>query len=203
MDAALRKQRVMAENDQRITDAISATITETVDREQSRLRNFIRRRVADREDAEDILQDVFYELVEAYRLMKPVEQVTAWLFRVARNRITDLFRSKQRAALRGGSGAITDEGEMLQLEEFLPSPDAGPDALYVRSVLFEELDAAIDELPEEQREVFVAHELMGQSFKELSSETGVSVNTLLSRKHYAVVYLRERLQAIHDEFTKT
>lgn len=203
MEAALRKQRVMAENDQRISDAISATITETVDREQSRLRNFIRKRVADQEEAEDILQDVFYELVEAYRLMKPVEQVTAWLFRVARNRITDLFRSKQRAALRGGSGTVTDEGEMLQLEDLLPSPDAGPDALYARSVLFDELDAAIDELPEEQREVLVAHELMGQSFKELSSETGVSVNTLLSRKHYAVLYLRERLQAIHDEFTKT
>jgi RNA polymerase sigma factor (sigma-70 family) len=203
MDAVLRKQRVMAENDQGISDAISATITDTVDREQSRLRNFIRRRVADQEDAEDILQDVFYELVEAYRLMKPVEQVTAWLFRVARNRITDLFRSKQRAALRAGSGTVTDEGEMLELEEFLPSPDAGPDALYARSVLLDELDAALDELPEDQREVFVAHELMGQSFKELSAETGVSVNTLLSRKHYAVLYLRERLQEIHDEFTKT
>jgi RNA polymerase sigma factor (sigma-70 family) len=203
MDAALRKQRVMAEHDQRLSDAISATITDTVDREQSRLRNFIRRRVADQEEAEDILQDVFYELVEAYRLMKPVEQVTSWLFRVARNRITDLFRSKQRAALRGGSGTVTDEGEMLQLEEFLPSPDAGPDALYARSVLIDELEAALDELPEEQREAFVAHELMGQSFKELSSETGVSVNTLLSRKHYAVQYLRERLQEIHDEFTNT
>jgi|SRR5580658_1157642 RNA polymerase sigma factor (sigma-70 family) len=194
MHAALRKQWAMAEQDQRISEAIK--------REQSRLHNFIRRRVADREDAEDILQDVFYELVEAYRMMKPVEQVTAWLFRVARNRITDLFRKKTREALRSEPAPITENGEMLQLEELLPSPDAGPEALYARSVLLEELEAALDELPEEQREVFVAHELMGYSFKELAAETGLSVNTLLSRKHYAVLYLRERLQAIHDEFLK-
>jgi RNA polymerase sigma factor (sigma-70 family) len=194
MHAALRKQWAMAEQDQRISEAIK--------REQSRLHNFIRRRVADREDAEDILQDVFYELVEAYRMMKPVEQVTAWLFRVARNRITDLFRKKTREALRSEPAPITENGEILQLEELLPSPDAGPEALYARSVLLEELEAALDELPEEQREVFVAHELMGYSFKELAAETGLSVNTLLSRKHYAVLYLRERLQAIHDEFLK-
>jgi len=194
MDEALGRQWAMAEQDQRISEAIV--------REQSRLRNFIRRRVADREDAEDVLQDVFYELVEAYRLMKPVEQVTAWLFRVARNRITDLFRRKRREALRSEPAAITANGETLQLEDLLPSPDAGPEAAYAQSVLLEELDAALDELPEEQREVFVAHELMGYSFKELAAQTGVSVNTLLSRKHYAVVYLRERLQAIHDEFTK-
>jgi RNA polymerase sigma factor (sigma-70 family) len=194
MDEALGRQWAMAEQDQRISEAIV--------REQSRLRNFIRRRVADREDAEDVLQDVFYELVEAYRLMKPVEQVTAWLFRVARNRITDLFRRKRREALRSEPAAITENGETLQLEDLLPSPDAGPEAAYAQSVLLEELDAALDELPEEQREVFVAHELMGYSFKELAAQTGVSVNTLLSRKHYAVVYLRERLQAIHDEFTK-
>jgi|SRR5208282_790783 len=194
MDEALGRQWAMAEQDQRISEAIV--------REQSRLRNFIRRRVADREDAEDVLQDVFYELVEAYRLMKPVEQVTAWLFRVARNRITDLFRRKRREALRSEPAAITENGETLQLEDLLPSPDAGPEAAYAQSVLLEELDAALDELPEEQRDVFVAHELMGYSFKELAAQTGVSVNTLLSRKHYAVVYLRERLQAIHDEFTK-
>ncbi len=193
MDEALR-QWAMAEQDQRIFEAI--------EREQSRLRNFIRRRVADREDAEDILQDVFYELVEAYRVMKPVEQVTAWLFRVARNRITDLFRRKKREALRNGLAAIAEDGEMLQLEELLPSPDAGPDAAYVRSVLLEELDAALDELPDEQREVFIAHELMGYSFKELAGQTGLGVNTLLSRKRYAVLHLRERLRAIHDEFTK-
>ena len=194
MDEALGRQWAMAEQDQRISEAIV--------REQSRLRNFIRRRVADREDAEDVLQDVFYELVEADRLMKPVEQVTAWLFRVARNRITDLFRRKRREALRSEPAAITENGETLQLEDLLPSPDAGPEAAYAQSVLLEELDAALDELPEEQRDVFVAHELMGYSFKELAAQTGVSVNTLLSRKHYAVVYLRERLQAIHDEFTK-
>jgi len=194
MDQALRRQWAMAEQDQRISEAI--------EREQSRLRNFIRRRVADREDAEDVLQDVFYELVEAYRLMKPVEQVTAWLFRVARNRIIDLFRRKSREALRNQPPAVTEDGETLPLEELLPSLDAGPDAVYARSVLLEELDAALDELPEEQREVFVAHELLGYSFKELAAQTGLSVNTLLSRKHYAVLYLRERLQAIHDEFTK-
>jgi len=194
MDVALRKRWAMAEQDQRISEAI--------DREQSRLRNFIRRRVADREDAEDVLQDVFYELVEAYRLMKPVEQVTAWLFRVARNRITDLFRRRQREALRDQPPAATENGGMLQLEDLLPSPDAGPDAAYARGVLLEELDAALDELPDEQREAFIGHELKGYSFKELAAQTGVSVNTLLSRKHYAVLHLRRRLQAIHDEFTK-
>jgi len=194
MDEALRRQWAMTKQDQRISEAI--------EREQSRLRNFIRRRVADREDAEDVLQDVFYELVEAYRMMKPVEQVTAWLFRVARNRITDLFRRKQREALRSEPATIAENGETLQLEDLLPSPDAGPEAAYGRSVLLEELDAALDELPEEQREIFIADELMGYSFKEIAAQTGVSVNTLLSRKHYAVVYLRERFQAIHDEFTK-
>ncbi len=195
MDEALRDQWAMAKQDQRISEAI--------DREGTRLRNFIRRRVADREDAEDILQDVFYELVEAYRMMKPVEQVTAWLFRVARNRITDLFRRKTREASRNQPPPIADTGETLQLEDWLPSPDAGPEAAYARNVLLEELDAALDELPDEQREVFIAHELMGYSFKEIAAETGVSVNTLLSRKHYAVLHLRERLQAIHDEFLKT
>ena len=194
MDEALKTRWPMAEQDQRISEA--------VDREQARLRNFIRRRVADQSDAEDILQDVFYELVEAYRMMKPVEQVTAWLFRVARNRITDLFRRKKREA-RSEPSAITEDGESLPWEDLLPSPDAGPQAAFARSVLLEELDAALDELPEEQREVFIAHELMGYSFKELAAQSGVSVNTLLSRKHYAVVHLRQRLQAIYDEFTKS
>jgi RNA polymerase sigma factor (sigma-70 family) len=193
MDAAL-KQWAMTDQDQRISEAI--------ERDESRLRNFIRRRVPDREDAEDVLQDVFYELVEAYRLMKPVEQVTAWMFGVARNRITDLFRKKTREALRTASAVMTEDREVLQLEELLPSPDAGPEALYARGVLLEEMDAALDELPEEQREVFIAHELLGQSFKEIAARTGVSVNTLLSRKHYAVLHLRERLQAIRDEFLK-
>jgi RNA polymerase sigma factor (sigma-70 family) len=194
MDEALRKQLTMAEQDQRLS--------ETIDRERNRLRNFIRRRVTDQGDAEDVLQDVFSELVEAYRLMRPVEQVTAWLFRVARNRITDLFRAKGREALRNEPAAITEEGELLQWEDLLPSPDAGPDAVYARNVLLEELDAALDELPDEQREVFIAHEMLGYSFKELAAQTGVSVNTLLSRKHYAVQYLRRRLQAVYDEFTK-
>jgi RNA polymerase sigma factor (sigma-70 family) len=194
MDEALRKQWMMAEQDQRISEAI--------DREQNRLRNFIRRRVADQGDAEDVLQDVFSELVEAYRMMKPVEQVTAWLFRVARNRITDLFRARRREALRTEPAAIAEEGEVLQWEDLLPSPDGGPEAAYARTVLLEELDAAFDELPDEQREVFIAHELLGYSFKELAEAAGISMNTLLSRKHYAVQHLRRRLQAVYDEFTK-
>ena len=194
MDEALRKRWPMADQDQRISEAIS--------REQLRLRNFIRKRVADREDAEDILQEVFYELVEAYRMMKPVEQVTAWLFRVARNRITDLFRKRSREAHNSEGEEFTDEAESFLLEDLLPSSDAGPEAAYTRSVLLAELDEALDELPAEQREVFVAHELMGYTFKELAAESGVSVNTLLSRKHYAVLHLRQRLQAIYDEFIR-
>ena len=177
-------------------------ISEVVNREQSRLRNFIRRRVPDPGDAEDILQDVFYELVEANRLLMPIEHVTGWLYRVARNRIIDLFRKKRPESLSESAGALGDDDEWLNLEELLPSPDAGPEALYARGVLLDELELALDELPEEQRDVFVAHELEGRSFKEMSAETGVSVNTLLSRKRYAVLHLRERLQRIYDEFTK-
>ena len=178
------EETLTIEQDQRISEA--------VEREQHRLRNFIRKRVPGEGDVEDILQDVFYELVEAYRLMKPVEQVGAWLFRVARNRITDFFRKKKPEQL--------DDGEAFALEDLLPSPDAGPEAAYARSVLLEEIDAALGELPEEQRDVFIAHEIQGRSFKELAAETGLSVNTLLSRKHYAVLHLRERLQAIYDEW---
>ena len=193
MDEALRKQWMMAEQDQRIS--------ETIAREKTRLRNFIRKRVADQADAEDILQQVFYELVETYRLMKPIEQVGAWLFRVARNRITDLFRKKKPELLMN-EPAGTEDGEVLTLEELLPSPDAGPEAAYARTLLLDELEDALEELPEEQREVFLAHEIEGRSFKELAVETGLSVNTLLSRKHYAVLHLRERLRAVYDEFTK-
>ena len=193
MDGALRKQWMMVQQDQQISEAI--------ERERPRLRNFIRRRVPDQSDAEDILQEVFFELVEAYRMMKPLEQVTAWLFRVARNRITDLFRSKKREASKEPA-VTTEDGETLEWEDLLPAPDAGPESAYARSVLLEEMDAALDELPEEQREVFVAHELLGYSFKELAEQTGVSVNTLLSRKHYAVLHLRERLQSIYDDFRK-
>ena len=181
------------EQDQRISDV--------VEREQSRLRNFIRRRVPDPRDAEDILQDVFYELVEANRLLMPIEHITGWLFRVARNRITDLFRKKRPESFRDTLVADEDD-EALHLEDLLPSPDAGPEALYVRNVLLDELELALDELPEEQRGAFVAHELEGRSFKEMAAKTGVSVNTLLSRKRYAVLHLRERLRSIYDEFTK-
>ena len=177
-------------------------ISEVVKREQSRLRNFIRRRVPDPRDAEDILQDVFYELVEANRLLMPIEHVTGWLFRVARNRIADLFRKKKPESFSDTAAAGDDDDEPLQFEDLLPSPDAGPEALYARSVLLEELELAVDELPQEQREVFVGHELEGRSFKQMAAETGVSVNTLLSRKRYAVLHLRERLQNIYDEFRK-
>jgi RNA polymerase sigma factor (sigma-70 family) len=176
-------------------------ISEVVTREQSRLRNFIRRRVPDPRDAEDILQDVFYELVEANRLLMPIEHVTGWLFRVARNRITDLFRKKKPESFSDATVA-SDEDEPLYLEDLLPSADAGPDAVFARNVLLEAIEMALEELPEEQREVFVAHEVEGLSFKEIAAETGVSVNTLLSRKRYAVLRLRERLQSIYDEFTK-
>ncbi|HLJ25370.1 MAG TPA: RNA polymerase sigma factor [Candidatus Angelobacter sp.] len=176
-------------------------ITETLEREQARLRNFIRRRVADRGDAEDILQEVFFEFVEAYRLLKPIEQAGAWLFRVARNRIIDLFRKRRPGSL-SDPVAVDEDGEALLLEDLLPSPEGGPEAIYARKVLLEELDNALDELPEDQRQIFIAHEIEGRSFKELAAETGLSVNTLLSRKHYAVLHLRRRLQAIHQEFTK-
>jgi RNA polymerase sigma factor (sigma-70 family) len=193
MDEALRKQWMMAEQDDRISEAI--------DRDKTRLRNFIRRRVADPSDAEDILQEVFYELVETYRLMKPIEQVGAWLFRVARNRITDLFRKRKPEASTNDPVA-EEEGEFLTLEDLLPSRDAGPEAAYARTVLLAELEDALEELPDEQREVFLAHEIESRSFKDLAAETGLSVNTLLSRKHYAVIHLRERLRAVYDEFTK-
>jgi RNA polymerase sigma factor (sigma-70 family) len=176
-------------------------ISEVVKREGSRLRNFIRRRVADPRDVEDVLQDVFYRLVEANRLLMPIEHVTGWLFRVARNRITDLFRKKKPESF-SDTAVEGEEGELLQIEDLLPSPDAGPEALYFRNLILDELELALDELPDEQREVFIAHELEGRSFKELADETGVSVNTLLSRKRYAVLHLRERLQSIYDEFTK-
>jgi RNA polymerase sigma factor (sigma-70 family) len=177
-------------------------ISEIVAEQRSRLRNFIRRRVPDPADAEDIVQEVFYELVEANRLLMPIEHVTGWLFRVARNRITDLFRKKRPESF--SDAAVEDEdGELPHVEDLLPSPDAGPEALYIRNLLLDELELALDELPDEQREVFVAHEVEGRSFKEMSVESGVSVSTLLSRKRYAVLHLRERLRSIYDEFWKT
>jgi RNA polymerase sigma factor (sigma-70 family) len=182
----------MGREDERISEAIA--------RDRPRLARFIRSRVPDPLDAEDILQDVFYELVEAYRMMRPVEQVTAWLFRVARNRITDLFRRRARDA--DPASAIALDDEEVALADLLPSPDAGPEAAFARTVLLEELYEALEELPEEQREVFVAHELEGYSFRDLADRTGVGVNTLLSRKHYAILHLRERLQAIYDDSMK-
>lgn len=174
-------------------------IAEVVAEERPRLRSFIRRRISNDADADDLLQDVFFELVEAYRLLTPIDFVTGWLFRVARNRITDFFRKKR-------PGAFSDEmlededGEMLDICDMLPSPDAGPDALYLRGILLDELNVALADLPAEQREAFLAHEMEGRSFKELSAESGVSVNTLLSRKRYAVLHLRRRLQRIYHEF---
>jgi RNA polymerase sigma factor (sigma-70 family) len=193
MEAAPNIEWIMAEQDRRIS--------QTVKTEGSRLRNFIRKRVPDPADVEDILQDVFYRLVEANRLMMPIEHVTGWLFQVARNRITDLFRKKQPENF-SDLTAFDEEGELADFEDLLPSPNAGPEALYARKLLLKELEHALDELPEEQREVFVAHEFEGRSFKEMADENDVSVNTLLSRKRYAVLYLRKRLQRVYDEFTK-
>src|ERR1700684_1529087 len=193
MNQELSMSEMVDEQDHRISEAIA--------QEQARLRNFIRRRVPDRSDAEDILQDVFYELVEAYRLMKPIEQVGAWMFRVARNRITDLFRKKRPESLQDQPVSLMDS-ELFTFEELLPSPDGGPAAAYTRSVLVDALESALDELPAEQLEVFIAHEIEGRSFKDLAAETGVGVNTLISRKHYAVIHLRERLRSIYDEFNR-
>jgi RNA polymerase sigma factor (sigma-70 family) len=176
-------------------------ISQLVTKEQGRLRSFIRRRVPDPDDAEDILQEVFFELVEAYRLMKPIENAGAWLFRVARNRIIDGFRKKKPERL-SDMAAITDNGEEISLEELLPSPEVGPDAAYARALLMDAIEDALEELPEEQREVFIANEFEGRSFKELAAETGVSINTLLSRKRYAMLHLQRRLEKIRADFMK-
>jgi RNA polymerase sigma factor (sigma-70 family) len=175
-------------------------ITEVVTREQGRLKNFIRKWVMDEADVEDVLQDVFYELLEAQRMMTPLRQASAWMYRVAKNRITDLFRRRHADALRLNlfDGPLDDE--VRSLEEWLPSRDSGPEAAYARRLLLEELDAALEELPKEQSAVFIAHELEGRSFKELAEQTGLSVNTLLSRKRYAVLHLRQRLRAIYEDY---
>jgi RNA polymerase sigma factor (sigma-70 family) len=195
MDARLDASWRMAEDNRSLADTFA--------QESARLRNFVRRRVADAGDAEDILQDVFYELVEARRMLRPIEQVGAWLFRVARHRIVDLMRRRRtRGVATGHDPAAGDEGLEDSIEDWLPSPDAGPEAAYARGLLLEALDDALDELPAAQRSVFIAHELEGRSFKDLAAETGVGVNTLLARKRYAVLHLRRRLQAIHDEFVE-
>jgi len=195
MEGILTSDGVTAEQDGRLSDVIA--------REQVRLRRFIRARVRSDSDAEDIFQEVFYELVDAYRLTKPLEQVGAWLFRVARNRITDLFRRRRSNSAESAQIQPVSDAEVPHWEDLLPSPDAGPDAVYVHKLLLEELDAALDELPEEQRHVFIAHELEGRSFTDLSEATGVGLNTLLSRKRYAVLYLRRRLQSIYSEYGGT
>lgn len=193
MKNAVSLEEMSLEQDQRISQVVT--------REQSRLRNFIRRRVPDREDAEDILQEVFYELVEATRLLMPIEHITGWLFSVARNRITDVFRRKKPMEF-GENAAVDDHAEMLGIEALLVSPEAGPEKAYINSLLIDELEIALNELSEEQREVFIAHEFEGRTFKELAAETGISVNTLLSRKRYAVLHLRRHLQDIYDEFIR-
>ncbi|HSP17650.1 MAG TPA: RNA polymerase sigma factor [Thermoanaerobaculia bacterium] len=181
----------MSEQDRQLSESIAEA--------RPRLLNFIRRRVPDPSDVEDILQEVFYELVEANRLLMPIDHMAGWLFRVARNRITDLFR-KNKPETFSDTAVVDEDGQVLQIEDLLPSPEAGPEAVYIRHVLLDELEIALGELPDEQRDVFIAHELEGRSFKELSAENGVNVNTLLSRKRYAVLHLRERLQSIYYEF---
>jgi RNA polymerase sigma factor (sigma-70 family) len=176
-------------------------IADVVRREQSRLRHFIRRRVGNAQDVEDVLQDVFAELVEANRRLMPIEHVTGWLFRVARNRITDLFRRKQPDHF-GDAVVAADDGEWLRVEDLLPSQDAGPEVAHARQMLVQELQRALGELPVEQRRVFVAHEIEGRSFKQIAAETGTNVNTLLARKRYAVLHLRERLQRAFDELRR-
>jgi len=176
-------------------------VYEELERERPRLRNWIRRRLADPSEVEDVLQDVFFELVQVDRLLSPIEDVGAWLYRVARNRITDLFRKKRPEAL-ADQVITTHTGEALALEDLLPSPEAGPEASYARGILIEELADSIEALPAEQREVFLAHEIEGLSFREISALTGTSVNTLLARKRYAALQLRRRLQVIYEEFAE-
>jgi RNA polymerase sigma factor (sigma-70 family) len=191
MTATLALDALMTEQNLRIA--------ETLARERGRLANFIRQRVQDPAEAEDILQDVFFQFIEAYRLPEPIEQAGAWLYRVARNRIIDRFRKKKELPLPQAPDGSDDE---RWLENALPAADAGPEAAYARSILLDEIHAALDELPDEQREAFVGHELEGRSFKELAARSGVNINTLLARKRYAVLHLRGRLQAIYDEFNR-
>ena len=171
-------------------------IADLIQREQGKLRNFIRKWLPEEADVEDVLQDVFYELVEAQRLVTPLRQTAAWMYRVARNRITDLFR--RRSAERRRAPAWDDPE--ASLEELLPAPGTSPESAYARRVLLEELELALEELPPEQREAFIAHEIEGLSFKELAAATGLPVNTLISRKHYAVLHLRQRLRTIYEEY---
>jgi RNA polymerase sigma factor (sigma-70 family) len=176
-------------------------ITETIARERGRLGSFIRQRVPNSEEAEDILQEVFFELVEAYRLPEPIEQVGAWLFRVARNRIIDRFRKKREQPLAEALAAAEDGEDGYWLEQALPALDSGPEACLARAMLLEAISIALDELPARQREVFIAHELDGLSFKELAAQSGEKLNTLLGWKRLAVLHLRTRLQPLYDELS--
>jgi len=192
MEAALSGPSSASEQDR--------LIALTVERERPRLLAYIRRRIADATEAEDILQDTLYELVVAYRMMQPVEQAGAWLARVARNRIIDRFRRK---AARAPSGAGETAEGAEALADLLPAADADPEADAMRALLLGEIERALAELPREQRAVFIAHELEGVSFRELAARSGESINTLLSRKYYATRFLRERLQAVWDEWLMT
>lgn len=191
MNVTLSGPSVISEQDRQISAAVR--------REGGRLRRFIRRRVLDAAEADDIVQEVLYELVSAYRLLQPIEQVGAWLLRVARNRIIDRFR-RRRSESRIGGPAEAAEGEEGVLEELLPEIDSAPEGEAMRQLLLEQIEEALDELPREQREVFIAHELEGASFRELAERWGVNINTLLARKRYAIAALRERLQAAYDEW---
>jgi RNA polymerase sigma factor (sigma-70 family) len=193
MNATLALPRLTTEDNDRITAAVAA--------QGPRLRAFVRRQVADLSQVEDIVQDTFVQLVSAYRLMEPVEHLAAWLRRVARNRIIDRFRQQSRTDSLNDPWYSDDvAAESGVLAEWLVPLAAGPEASYVRDVLAEELVAALDELPVEQRAVFVAHQIEGRSFKDLAAEMSVGVNTLLGRKHAAVRYLRQRLRDIRTEF---
>lgn len=173
-------------------------LTETISRESGRLGSFIRQRVPDPGDAEDILQDVFFELVAAWRLPEPIEQVGAWLFRVARNRIVDRFRKRREEAL-PLAATTDDEDSALWLDKALPSTDGGPEAAYLRRLWLEAIGEALDELPPGPRDVFIAHELDGLSFKNMAAESGTPLNTLLGWKRQAILHLRQRLQPLYDE----
>jgi RNA polymerase sigma factor (sigma-70 family) len=177
----------------------NSDLAATVVRESSRLGNFIRRRIRDPMEAEDLLQDVLQELVEAYRLPEPIEQVGAWLFRVARNRIIDRFRKSSRRLSTDLTGTLDESEQEHRLNLELPGLDQGPEALYVRSLVMQALQSALEELPPEQRAVFVAHELEGNSFRHMAQMSGIPLNTLLARKRSAVLRLRSRLQPVYDD----
>jgi RNA polymerase sigma factor (sigma-70 family) len=196
MDDAMALQQIMSKDNSRIAAAVAE--------QGPRLRAFVRRQVADLSEVDDIVQETFLELVSAYRLLQPVEHLAAWLLRVARNRIIDRFRARSRQASPGEASGRDSVGSAVEpsrvLEQWLAADDGGPESAYVRGVLADELIAAVDELPAEQRDVFLAHELDGRSFKQLRAETGIGINTLLGRKHAAVRHLRRRLEDIRSEF---